>query len=770
MRRWVLFLSSILGMFLAPIAGHCQQAQKATPRIAVPAMRLTPAIRLTPAGRPGESLLRYVPEDVVIVGAIQPARMLNAAGLQNAVKAAKADDVFQEFMRLAVQQMGLDPAKVLEAGFVLERSALSEIAANEKKNEDLRLVRTNLKMIGLAAHNFYDAHGSFPDDDGIGDSKGNLSWRVHVLPYLDQEELYNEFHLDEPWDSEHNKTLIGRMPDVFKVNGVDELGKTAIHVLTGEGTPFAGDTPPSFPEITDGTSNTILTVIGGQDTADTWTKPGGLAVDPEQPLKALGTLSGDILLGMMDGSVLSIESSVDPETFLKLAQHQDAQPVELPSSGGDSRMPVPGLIVRYAEPFNKEILMPLVLGQREGESIEIEGYAATQIDAQTSVVFPDPQTMLISSKSGLKAMLSERGESKDVRQQFEKLFPLNDVVVTASISPILRAFSGLLPETPFTGMFSTIITTTLVLDATGVNPALLDLQSTTDSPKAAQQFRTLVSGFFQLTEAQVVNAMSQEGSGVPENLIGVLSELLDSLEIEVSGQTVGMTIPKMKDATKTFSDLNEELTKLVDSLRQRSVERQRMVKQVAIRQLGLAMHNYHDVWMCFPSWNSPNNDSRNKGLSWRVHLLPYLGEAALYQQFHLDESWDSEHNKTLIQKMPDIFKTEGVEEVGQTSFHVFLGEKTPLGGKENRSIAELTDGTSNTLMIVLAGADKAEIWTKPAGLEYASEDPLKCLGNVGEQILVLLCDGSSRVLDSKLDKATFRRLIEHNDGAVIGDF
>ncbi len=770
MRRWVLFLASILGMVLAPIAGHCQQAQKAVPRIAVPAMRLTPALRLTPAKRTGESLLRYVPDNVVIVGGIQPARMLSAAPLQNAVKGAKADDVFQEFMRLAVQQMGLEPSKILEAGFVLDQNVLLELAAWQKSSNERLLAKNNQKFIGLAMHNFYSSFQSFPDDDGIGKSKGNLSWRVHVLPFLDENELYNEFHLDEPWDSEHNKTLIGRMPDVFKVNGVDEAGKTTIHVLTGEGTPFGGNTPPTFQDITDGTSNTIMTVIGGLDTADTWTKPGGLRVDPEQPLKALGTLSGDILLGMMDGFVLSIEASVNPETFLKLARHQDAQIVELPSSGSDSQIPVPGLIVRYAEPFNKEILMPFILGQREGGAIEIEGYAATQIDAQTCVVFPDPQTMLISSESGLKAMLAERGESGALRQQFESLYPSNDVVVTGSFGAVSQSFGELLAENPFKQILLTITDTTLVLDATGDSKSLLDLRLTADSPTAAQQANGMISGFFQIMKAQMLNAMSQEGSGVPENVIGVLSDLLDSVEIKVSGQSVEMTMAKLEDPTKTFSDLKEEVTTLADSMRQLSAARQNTVKQSAIRQLGLAMHNYHDVWNCFPSWNSPNNDSENKGLSWRVYLLPYLDQSALYQQFHLDEAWDSEHNKTLIQKMPDVFKTEGVEEAGKTSFHVFLGEKTPLGSKENRSIREVTDGTSNTLMIVQAGPDKAEIWTKPTGLEYDPEDPLKCLGNVGEQFLVLLCDGSSRFLDSTIDKATFRRLIEHSDDEVVGDF
>ena len=74
-----------------------------------------------------------------------------------------------------------------------------------------------MKQLAMAFHTFADANGSFPaaytaDKDG----KKLLSWRVAVLPYLGEKELFEEFHQDEPWDSEHNQKLIERMPEVFK--------------------------------------------------------------------------------------------------------------------------------------------------------------------------------------------------------------------------------------------------------------------------------------------------------------------------------------------------------------------------------------------------------------------------------------------------------------------------------------------------------------------------------------------------------------------------
>ena len=65
-------------------------------------------------------------------------------------------------------------------------------------------------------HNYHLAHGHFPPAyNKSPDGKPLLSWRVHILPYLEQKSLYDEFHKDEPWDSEHNKALITRMPAVY---------------------------------------------------------------------------------------------------------------------------------------------------------------------------------------------------------------------------------------------------------------------------------------------------------------------------------------------------------------------------------------------------------------------------------------------------------------------------------------------------------------------------------------------------------------------------
>ena len=75
----------------------------------------------------------------------------------------------------------------------------------------------NLKQIGLAMHNYHAMHKTFPPAYTVDKAgKPLLSWRVLILPYLEQDALYKEFHLDEPWDSEHNRALIDRMPATYR--------------------------------------------------------------------------------------------------------------------------------------------------------------------------------------------------------------------------------------------------------------------------------------------------------------------------------------------------------------------------------------------------------------------------------------------------------------------------------------------------------------------------------------------------------------------------
>jgi len=179
----------------------------------------------------------------------------------------------------------------------------------------------NMKQIGLALHNYHSTYGHFPPR-GIPDKNGKplLSWRVAVLPFIEQGPLYNEFRLNEPWDSPHNKALIPRMPATYALPGARAgAGKTFYRGFTGDQTLF----DPKFKEgvglqqITDGSSNTLGVVEA--KAAVVWTRPDEeLPFDAANPAKArdLPALLGGHFPGgfnalMLDGSVRFIKDTVN---------------------------------------------------------------------------------------------------------------------------------------------------------------------------------------------------------------------------------------------------------------------------------------------------------------------------------------------------------------------------------------------------------------------------------------------------------------------------
>ncbi len=199
----------------------------------------------------------------------------------------------------------------------------------------------NIKQIVLAMHNYHNVYRAFPPAHGVdANGKPLLSWRVYVLPYLEQQGLYEEFHFDEPWDSPHNKTLIPRMPAVYRSPSTQlQPGKTTYLANASEGGALTapekekgqGKSPRGIRirDFRDGTSNTILTVEAAASEAVIWTKPGDFSADKNNPFKGLlGVYPGGFLAGMCDGSVRFISQSLDKKTWKALLTRDGGEVVQ----------------------------------------------------------------------------------------------------------------------------------------------------------------------------------------------------------------------------------------------------------------------------------------------------------------------------------------------------------------------------------------------------------------------------------------------------------
>ncbi|HWE38004.1 MAG TPA: DUF1559 domain-containing protein [Isosphaeraceae bacterium] len=188
-----------------------------------------------------------------------------------------------------------------------------------------------------------------------------------------------------------------------------------------------------------------------------------------------------------------------------------------------------------------------------------------------------------------------------------------------------------------------------------------------------------------------------------------------------------------------------------------------------LKQMGLALLNYVSTNDTFPPAASRSKDGKAL-LSWRVAILPYLEQAALYNEFHLDEPWDSEHNKALIDKMPEVFKVPGstTKEPGLTFYRGFSGKGAFFDGKDGIKLAQITDGTSNTIGVV--EAKEAVIWTKPdTDIEFDPEkSPLSQLGgHFRGGFNALILDGSVRFIKETVNETVLKALITYNGGEVV---
>jgi hypothetical protein len=186
-----------------------------------------------------------------------------------------------------------------------------------------------------------------------------------------------------------------------------------------------------------------------------------------------------------------------------------------------------------------------------------------------------------------------------------------------------------------------------------------------------------------------------------------------------------------------------------------------------LKQIGLALHTHHDVYKSLPTAAITDKDGKPL-LSWRVAILPFIGEADLYGKFKLDEPWDSPHNLKLVEQMPKVFgaPSNKKEDAGKTRYRVFTGPGTVFDGKKGIRLTDILDGTSNTILAV--EADEPVVWTMPAELEYLPKGPLPRFDRNGKNgFSVLMCDGSVMTFRSDFNEQQMRFAILRADGNPI---
>lgn len=245
------------------------------------------------------------------------------------------------------------------------------------------------------------------------------------------------------------------------------------------------------------------------------------------------------------------------------------------------------------------------------------------------------------------------------------------------------------------------------------------------------------------------------------------------LKTEGSTVTVSATLPEWATHYLTASSVG--LAVSLPAVQKVRAAASRSTSMNNLKQIMLAMHNYHDTYQMFPA-AAVVNKKGTRLLSWRVSILPFIEQNPLYQQFKLDEPWDSENNKKLVAQMPKTYadmRAENAAELareGKTFYKAIVGKDAALDWIQSMNIAKIADGSSNTIAVV-SGGDPV-IWSKPDDIEFDVEKKLPDLSKPFGVLLAAFCDGSVQTIGPKtlMDEKKLKALFTAAGGEVVSDW
>jgi hypothetical protein len=244
---------------------------------------------------------------------------------------------------------------------------------------------------------------------------------------------------------------------------------------------------------------------------------------------------------------------------------------------------------------------------------------------------------------------------------------------------------------------------------------------------------------------------------------GFAQLLVGNLPGNVEGTRVTIGVPMAASDTMKLGAM------FADAMKASGESSRRAARMNQFKQIALAMFIFEDKNKHFPPAAICDKDGKPL-LSWRVAILPFIEQDALYKQFHLDEPWDSPHNRQLIAKMPDLYADPDAQgkklaKEGKTTYQVPVGSQTVFYNSAGARMSEIKDGTSQTILMVEVEHSRAVVWTKPEDWEVDMEHPLRGVAREDRNIFTAArCDGSVFAVANNINEAKLRALLTRAAG------
>ncbi|MEM9828855.1 MAG: DUF1559 domain-containing protein, partial [Planctomycetota bacterium] len=666
----------------------------------------------------------------------------------------------------------------------------------ENQNE---FVRDNVRRLAEAHEAFLDDRKEFPHSYHPSDETtraNQLSWRVHLLPQLGFHELYEQFRLDEPWDSPHNLSLVGGMPSVFGM-GQPDATRTPLRHLVSNPEPFLERSAFVTDRRTrrhDLRNNHLLLVDRGDQTT-VWTQAEPADFDFDEPLSMLSPTAGRERYGISaEGRVVRISESISEDLFRAAttprlnAGEPIVDPVEF-VSGEDRPLTWadPDVAKDKAEAIGQAMLDYFDAFKRYPAGIRYHGQPPAEMELSWKVsVLPWLGHFHLFDQFN-------RDEPWDTEHNLSVASEMPDVFRSEGdpIDSTTTRFRMVLGESAAFQLDENGFVDQLKLNqlADGASNTILYVEAGEDQR-------------IPWTQPDPVNFDSSDPLATLGNLTG------DTFRVIMGDGSVHRLPTDIAAAdfkalvTRDGAGESEHVTEWtpVDTLLKRwGVTASRRTRTDLVDQsarIAEAWDDFRDEFRQLPPLVSGAEHTRPRydaatgltinepNLSWRVHVLGYLGYENLARRFDWTKPWDHPDHLALLPLMPDVFRSIGdAAESSVTRFLAFsskanspdgCGGEGPVscqagGGGDTRL---MRDGIDSTLFLAEVGQGQAALWTQPVDLFYSGdpvsgriEDGYQALSPGTDRFIATYLNGAVIYLDEP-SPLSLARKINTNDGAA----
>jgi hypothetical protein len=451
----------------------------------------------------------------------------------------------------------------------------------------------------------------------------------------------------------------------------------------------------------------------------------------------------------------------------------------IPEGGVQSgNPPVMGVVLRFAQPYSQAKILAPLRPQMAEQQHNGKKYLVGPEPERLTLAFIDDKTLLIGNEAGVKAMFEGKGDGSigDLLKQADGGADLDLLISLDPLRGVIALGLAQVPAPPpeFAEFFrvpSLMSALELKLNLRPKQPGAFIVQAT-DADAAQELEKLLVKGIGLARQQILANLPPADDDAVAEATRKYIERMTKRL--------LGDFKPARKDARLSFEMAEGAqmsagtagfFTALLLPAVQAAREAARRTQAANnLKQVMLALWNYENTHKTFPARAIVDKNGKPL-LSWRVAILPYIEQRALYERFKLDQPWDSPHNRELLKMMPQVYQCPKRAPGVTTTYLAITGKGGLFAGTEGARVSAVIDGTSNTIAVIEVNDAKAVEWTKPDDYDFDPERPQAGVGSAWNNgFHAAFVDGSVQFISATIAPKTLKALFTIGGRDEVGKF